>query len=208
MNAEWVSCIVGDLAKDPTLVQRGDLIQYELWETPDGPARYRALIKVAEVTPGSQVRIAGWEDTTYFDRDGAVTSTYSGYGSVFAARWDPIRVLRGGAPEIFEGERVDEVRAALDSYAAGNASFDDVKATVDTAVFSIGIGPGRNLEEVHRRAEEAPLTEPNTFDQVLWLPLLSKQITLDQRGELFELAHFTNGGGGRPRRPSSDQPDE
>jgi hypothetical protein len=34
--------------------------------------------------------------------------------------------------------------------------------------------------------------------------LLHKQITLDQRGELFELAHFTNGGGGRPRRPSSE----
>lgn len=67
------------------------------------------------MTPGSQVRIAGWADTMYLDRDGAVTSTYCGYGSVLCSSMGPIRVLHGGPPEIFEGDRVDEGLAALDS---------------------------------------------------------------------------------------------
>jgi hypothetical protein len=118
MNVEWVSCTGRDLAKDPTLVQRGDLIEYELWEAPDGPVRFRTSIKVAQVRPGSQVEIGGcWQDTTYFERHGSVRSSASGsaYASICTARW--------------------------------------------------------------------------------------KQITMDQRAELSKLAHFTNGGGGRPRRP-------
>lgn len=133
--------------------------------------------------------------------DGSISRLRPNYGSVCTAGWDPIRVLRGGAPEIFEGERVAEVRAALQSYADGTGTFDDVREAFDAAVFSVGMGPGRRVEEIYRFADEAGSSDRCTFDSVLWRPLLEKTITLEQRAELAEFAQFTIGDRGQPRRP-------
>ncbi len=194
-NLDVLDTTAGEVQQDATLVEPGDLIEFTFVQTGGEPV-HRSLVKVAQVRRGGYLEIRGHWTTRHLGSDGADGRLEIHYGSFSAVSWDPVRVLKGGAPEIFEGEGMDRLRATIAAFETGIADFEDLSAAVGRTVFAVGMRGPQSEAEVYEFADEGRHHHA-TFDRLIWPLEFRKLITHDQWRTLHSLARFTNGRSGR-----------
>lgn len=194
----------GEVKQDPTLVEPGDLVEFTFVQTGGQPV-HRSLVKVAQVRCDGYLEICGHWTTRHFHSDGAEGRLEIHYGSFSAASWDPVRVLKGGAPEIFDGEGMDRLRATIAAFETGIADFEDLNEAVGRTVFAVGTRAPQSEAEAYEFVGQE--RSEATFDRLIWPLEFRKLITHDQWRRLHSLARFTNGRSGRSYEGESAAPD-